>query len=112
MLENIRDRGTKKWTAMMLSEHLVELRKWLKEDNYEERPELDDFDLQAIQKEVEVAYKRKCLTFVKSWDKSNIILHSGVIKEINAQSMCVMIDGPFGTDRMPVSNIIGVQCAE
>nr|WP_255551090.1 YolD-like family protein [Sporosarcina sp. E16_8] len=96
----------------MLPVHIVELRKWLKEDNYEEHPKLSDFDLQSIQEEVEVAYKRKCLTFVKSWDKGKIILHSGVIKEINVQSMCVMIDGPFGTDRMPVSNIIRVQCAE
>ncbi|MET3659067.1 YolD-like family protein [Sporosarcina psychrophila] len=112
MLGNIRDRGNIKWTAMMLSEHLVELRKWLKEDNNEERPELDDFDLQAIQEEVEVAYKRKCLTFVKSWDKGKIILHSGVIKEINVQSMCITIYGPFGKDRILVKDIIGVRCEE
>lgn len=53
----IRDRGNIKWTAMMLSEHVAELQKWQNEDNYEERPQLDDFDLQAIQYEIEVAKK-------------------------------------------------------
>ena len=48
MLENIRDRGNVKWTAMMLSEHVAELHRWQNEDNYEGRPELDDYDLQAI----------------------------------------------------------------
>ena len=60
MLENIRDRETKKWTAMMLSEHIKELRIWKDKDNYEERPQLDDFDLQAIQHEIEVAQNREC----------------------------------------------------
>jgi len=34
----IRDRGNIKWTAMMLSEHVTELRRWQDEDHYEERP--------------------------------------------------------------------------
>ncbi|WP_399632627.1 YolD-like family protein [Sporosarcina sp. SG10008] len=51
----IRDRI--KWTAMMLSEHIRELRIWMKEDNYKERPELDNYDLQGIQEEVEVAFR-------------------------------------------------------
>ncbi|WP_342538297.1 MULTISPECIES: YolD-like family protein [unclassified Sporosarcina] len=59
MLENIRDRGNVKWTAMMLSEHVAELHRWQNEDNYEGRPELDDYDLQAIQYEIEVAQKRE-----------------------------------------------------
>ncbi|KAA0964931.1 YolD-like family protein [Sporosarcina sp. ANT_H38] len=112
MLESIRDRGTKKWTAMMLSEHVRELRIWKDKDNYEERPLLDDFDLQAIQYEIEVAYKRKCLTFVKSWENGKIILHSGVIKEIDVESMCITIYGPFGKDRILVKDIIGVRCEE
>ena len=112
MLGNIRDRGNVKWTAMMLSEHVAELRRWQNEDRYEGRPELNDFDLQTIQEEVEVAYKRKCLTFVKSWGNGEIILHSGVIKEIDVESMCITIYGPFGKDRILVKDIIGVRCEE
>ena len=112
MLENIRDRGNVKWTAMMLSEHVAELRRWQNEDHYEERPELDDFDLQAIQYEIEVAQKRECQVQVKLWDKGKNIFYMGVIKEINVKAMWITVDSPFGRDRMPVSDIIRVQCEE
>ncbi len=108
----IRDRGTKKWTAMMLSEHVRELRLWKDKDHYIERPELDGFDLQAIQHEIEVAQKRKCQVHVKSWDKEKIAFYMGVIKEINVESMWITIDSPFGKDRMPVEDLIGVECVE
>ncbi|MET3656530.1 YolD-like family protein [Sporosarcina psychrophila] len=104
MIENIHDRGTKKWTAMMLSEHVRELRIWKDKDNYEER-KLDDFDLQAIQYEIEVAQKRECEVHVKSWDKGKVVLHSGVIKEINVEAMWITIDSPFGKDRTSGCNV-------
>ncbi|MEK5071737.1 YolD-like family protein [Sporosarcina sp. FSL K6-1508] len=108
----IRDRGNIKWQGMMLTEHNVEIKHWLDMENYVERPELDDFDLQAIQYDIELAYKSRCVVSIKSWDKGKITLHSGKIKELNAQSMWITIDSPFGKDRMPVEDIIGVQCLE
>ncbi|MBO0587995.1 YolD-like family protein [Sporosarcina sp. E16_8] len=108
----IRDRGNIKWTAMMLSEHVAELRRWQNEDHYEGRPELDDFDLQAIQYEIEVAKKRECEVQVKLWDKGKSVLYMGVIKEINVESMWITVDSPFGRDRMQVKDIISVQIAE
>jgi len=107
----IRDRGNIKWTAMMLSEHVAELR-WQNEDHYEERPQLDDFDLQAIQHEIEVAQKRECEVHVKLWDKGKIVLYMGVIREINVESMWITVDSPFGRDHMPVEDIIDVQIVE
>lgn len=108
----IRDRGNIKWTAMMLSEHVAELRRWQEEDHYEERPKLDDFDLQAIQHEIEVAQKRECEVHVKLWGKGKSVLYMGVISEINVDSMWITVDSPFGRDRMPVEDIIDVQIAE
>jgi len=108
----IRDRGNIKWTAMMLSEHVAELRRWQNEDHYEERPELDDFDLQAIQHEIEVAQKRECEVHVKLWDKGKSVLYMGVVREVNIESMWITVDSPFGRDRMSVSDIISVQCVE
>ena len=58
MLDNIRDRGTKKWTAMMLPEHLKELRIWENENKMVKRPELEEFELTLIAEEVERAHKK------------------------------------------------------
>jgi len=41
----------------MLSEHVRVLHIWKDKDHYDESPELDDFDLQSIQNDLEVAYK-------------------------------------------------------
>jgi hypothetical protein len=96
MLENIRDRG-KKWAlAMMLTERVEELNKWMDKDHYVERPELDDFDLKSIQYEIEVAYKRKCEAFVRTWKDGKIMTRGGIIEGIDLQTMIIMLDNPFG----------------
>ena len=44
----IRDRGTIKWTAMMLPEHVKMLRDWTEEDTHMVKPELDEQQLEAM----------------------------------------------------------------
>ncbi|MFJ7935995.1 YolD-like family protein [Sporosarcina sp. NPDC096371] len=68
----IKDRGIIKWQGMMLTEHNVEMKSWKAKDNYTERPELDEWDLQAMQYEIEVAHRRQCVANVKYWEKGKI----------------------------------------
>ena len=42
-------RGNIKWTAMILPEHIAELRNWMDKEHYVKCPELSDWDLQSIQ---------------------------------------------------------------
>jgi len=44
----IRDRGNIKWTSMMLPEHVKLLRDWSEEDTYQEKPELDEQQLEQL----------------------------------------------------------------
>ncbi|MDQ0976060.1 hypothetical protein QFZ31_005938 [Neobacillus niacini] len=44
----IRDRGRIKWVSMMLPEHIKLLRDWVKEDQYEERKEIDEQQLELM----------------------------------------------------------------
>lgn len=109
MLNNNRDRGTKKWVAMMLPEHVVKIKEWVAEDDYTERPDLDDWELQQIQEEIEVAYKSKCQTLIKTWVDGKIIHYQGTIKEIDLHLRIIMLQDPFGIERIPVEKIISVQ---
>lgn len=70
-------------------------------DHYEERPVLDDFDLQSIQYELEVAYERKYEAIVRSWKDGKVMTRGGIIEVLDLRS-----------ERIRVSNILGVQCAE
>ena len=108
----IRDRGNIKWTAMMLSEHVRELRKWMDQDNYTERPELNEWDLQSIQEELELAYKRQCETLIKTWDSGRIIQHHGIVEDIDLRRMCIVLKNPFGTEIIRVADIINVHSVE
>ncbi|WP_243290152.1 YolD-like family protein [Bacillus sp. FJAT-47783] len=56
----IRDRGTIKWTAMMLPEHVKILRDWMKEDGYEEKPELDEQKLEQFNELIYQSLKQRC----------------------------------------------------
>ena len=108
----IKDRGNIKWQGMMLTEHAQAVREWLERDGDIERPQLDERDLQAIQYEIEVAFRRQCVTDVKFWDKGKVILYSGIITEINPSTMCISVDSPFGRDNMTMTDIVSVHIAE
>ncbi len=41
--------------AMMLPEHVEALKEWMEEDYYVENPQLDDFDLENIQENIDIA---------------------------------------------------------
>lgn len=108
----IRDRGNIKWTAMMLPEHVTKLRDWMVKDHYVERPELDEWDLQGIQGEIELAYKRQCDTVVTIWCKGMEVAYIGKISKLDQRLNLISIDGPFGEDRLPVGDVIKVECRD
>ena len=108
----IRDRGNSKWTAMMLSEHVRELRKWMDQDNYIERPELNEWDLQSIQEELELAYKRQCETLIKTWDSGRITEHHGKVENIDLKRLCIVLKNPFDTEIIRVATIVNVQSVD
>ncbi|WP_156476034.1 MULTISPECIES: hypothetical protein [Sporosarcina] len=44
--------------------------------------------------------------------EGKVIFYMVVIKEINVEAMWITVDSPFGRGRMPVEDIIGVECVE
>ncbi|WP_252502747.1 YolD-like family protein [Sporosarcina sp. Marseille-Q4943] len=106
---DIKDRGRIKWTAMMLPEHLVDLRDWHAEDDLTARPELTEWDLAAIQEEIEIGYKRKCETLVKTWRDGRVIENQGIIEGVDIQNKAILLSDPFGDMRIQIEGIISVQ---
>lgn len=47
-LSKLQDRGNKKWVAMMLPEHVALLREYGKDIKREPKPDLDEWDYDAI----------------------------------------------------------------
>lgn len=103
-----RDRGTKKWTALMLTEHTEKLREWYAEDQLIERPVFTEWDLQTIQEEIEIAYKSKRETLIKTWKDGQVLSYQGIIKELRVQQRLIILEDPFCEEYISVDEIISV----
>lgn len=108
MLENLQDRGIKKWQGLMLPEHVAKLGDWRAKSIYIERPQLDDWELEAIQMELELAYKRQCEANVLVWKNGETVPYIGKITKLDHRLRSISVEGPFGHDRIPVMDIIKV----
>ncbi|RNF40177.1 YolD-like family protein [Planococcus salinus] len=107
----IKDRGRTKWTAMMLPEHVEMLREWQKEDRYHTKPELDDFDLEAIHEEIQLAYKRQCHIEIRVWRK-NAQNFTGVISKLDIQSKILHLSIGPRAQQLLFDEIIGARTLE
>lgn len=105
----IRDRGNIKWAGMMLSEHVTEMRKWMAEEDDVEQPILNEWELQLIQEELELAYKGERETLVKTWINGRIIQHQGIIHSLDVSGMWIELEDPFGSERIVVADIVSIQ---
>lgn len=102
------DRGGMKWQGMMLTEHVNILKEWEKEVEMVKRPNLDDWELDLIQEEIEIALRSRCQTHFKMWVDGNIIERQGTIEEIDFKSRIIKVQDPFGILRIDVSVIVSV----
>ncbi|WP_336822925.1 YolD-like family protein [Sporosarcina sp. USHLN248] len=105
---DIKDRGRIKWTAMMLPEHIQALRKMNEENDYVERPELTEWELQGLQGELERAFVQKIDTIVTTWKDGKTSPYIGKITKLDPIHGLISIDGPYGSDHIPVGNIVKV----
>lgn len=88
----IRDRGNIKWNAMMLPEHVKKLREWKKQDEYEEKPELDEFTLQDISEQLIIAYENRYEVELKIWKNRHTYRATGLIVKLNAERGTLMFE--------------------
>ena len=108
MLERNQDRGNKKWTAMMLTEHVELLRQWHDEDEFTERPELDEWELTLLAEEVERAHKGKSDVKLTHWKDGKLLDDYGTIINIDRSSKIIVLDDPFGTRRYEFDDITAI----
>ncbi|WP_404337713.1 YolD-like family protein [Planococcus rifietoensis] len=112
MVGDVQDRGALKWTSLMLPEHIRMLREWKEEDNRVPKPELDEFDLQQIEEELDLAFKRRCEVLIKSWKDYKIIEHRGKIEQIDLHGRQLFYTNLSGRQRLAVDEIVAVSSTE
>ena len=87
----IKDRGNKKWTAMMLTEHVRDMREWYESDNDVPEPEYDEYSLNALADDLNMAYQTKCHVRISYWKNKRAEIHQGQIVELLANEQMIKI---------------------
>jgi hypothetical protein len=107
----IKDRGRIKWTAMMLPEHVEMLREWQQEDWYNRKPNLDEFDLEAIFDEIQLAYRRQCDVEIRIWREGSQAF-TGTIKAIDLHLQKLHLDTGLHTQKISFTEITAAKTLE
>jgi hypothetical protein len=80
---NLKDRGNKKWTAMMLIEHRKKLKELKEHENDRKKPILDDQEKGAINNKIIQAANKNQKVKIKYHHNKRFHIIIGNIKDIN-----------------------------
>ena len=88
---NIKDRGNKKWTAMMLIEHRKKLKEVKEHEDDREKPILDDQEKAVINSRLHQALERNLKVKIKYYRDKRFKTISGRIKKVDVNRREVII---------------------
>ncbi|WP_430787520.1 YolD-like family protein [Virgibacillus flavescens] len=101
---SVNDRGTKKWTAMMLPEHIELLKKMWQEEEYKEKPILDEQQLMEMETKLQCALHNNLTVEIKHYDEPHFAVARGKLLKINARSGYLRV----GEKEISLENVLDV----
>ncbi|WLR43838.1 YolD-like family protein [Bacillus carboniphilus] len=105
----IRDRGTIKWTSMMLPEHVKQLKEWTKEDGFETMPELDEQQLEEINELIYESITLGTQLTMVYFDHHQRKAITGIVHSVDELNRTINVVSREGsTFEIPFSSIIQV----
>ena len=107
-LSKLQDRGMMKWQGMMLTEHVTMLKSYNHEIKMTPRPDLDEWDYDAIIHALDMAIKSKADTKVKLWRDGQFIYNRGTVESVNLQKREIELQDPFYLLSLKLDEIVDV----
>lgn len=105
----VRDRGNKKWVAMMLPEHLKLIRSYSEEQTKVPRTKLNEWDLEAIEETINIAIKRKCDVTIKMLnEEGRFAFRGGIILTVDLKKRTIEVEGSIGHHKYKLDDIVDV----
>lgn len=109
---DVKDRGSTKWQGMFLTEHVQMLRDLREEQNKMPKPNLDEYDLQLIFEEMDLALRRKCNIIIHTWRDGEVTRHHGTIVSINKKTRILAYEDPFKQRTLNIDEIVSVNMVD
>ncbi|MGE7692275.1 YolD-like family protein [Lysinibacillus sp. NPDC097214] len=104
----IKDRGSIKFTAMMMPEHLELLREF-KQGCMEQQRELTEWELEELQQTINLAYGQRQDVKLDVWSDGKTTQWIGKINAINTNTNELIFETLLKTKRIPLQNICSAQ---
>lgn len=104
----LRDRGTIKWTSLMLPEHVELLKEMWQEDTKVQRPEIDAQEIEVMNQKLNRAYHYKETVQLSVYNNGEIDTITGNIKQVNTYSQTVRLESGSLDTTVSFYNIIEV----
>ncbi|WP_216830651.1 YolD-like family protein [Alkalihalobacterium elongatum] len=87
----LKDRGNKKWTSLMLPEHVRQLRIMAKELNKIPQPTIDEQQLEEFERKISEAIEIDQTVTIFYWESGEIYIVEGKIQGINRSEKMVKL---------------------
>ncbi|HLQ72379.1 MAG TPA: YolD-like family protein [Bacillota bacterium] len=106
----LRDRGTIKWTSLMLPEHVALLKEMWEEDNKVPKPDIDEQEMEIMNEKIRMAYHHNEDVRLSVHENGKITTVVGLIKRIDVQTNTIYLlkDRGNGTTPIPFYHIIAI----
>ena len=101
----IQDRGTMKWTALMLPEHVEKIKEWKQEVLAESPRELTSWELEDLQQTIDQAINEQLIIILKVWGVSKYVEWIGTIESIIPDTKELVLQTISKDKRIPLQNI-------
>ncbi|PLS19227.1 YolD-like family protein [Bacillus sp. M6-12] len=107
----IRDRGTKKWTSLMLTEHVEQLRDYFEDEYYRvEKPEIDEQQLEEMNDKIHEAIEFHYKIHVTHYQKGHYQDIKGHIHYVNPIDQTLyIVDNDGFRNKVTISDILNIQ---
>lgn len=98
--EMLNDRGSIKWTAMMLPEHLVEIKKWKQEQFQDKKRELTEWELEEIEKIIQQSWKLGKLVKLMIWNHNKLHELVGIVTGVDMYKKEILFETDLSIKRI------------
>lgn len=100
----LHDRGNMKWTSMMLPEHLKLIKEWKREQFYDKKRELAEWELEEIEQTTQRAFKMKLIKLTL-WDHNKLHDEIGKITGTDLYRKELLLDADLSIKRIQFEKI-------
>ncbi|MGM8213372.1 YolD-like family protein [Virgibacillus sp. W0430] len=104
----MQDRGTKKWTALMLPEHVEMLQQAFAETSYQEKPILDEQQKAKINRELTEALRANSSVKVTMHRTHYLEKICGRLLQVDKRNACLQLYSDR-KEEIPLSSVIDVE---